>query len=414
MDLPHTERARPLLMDGRWIVVGTVLGYFVLLGMLCRHGSYDWAWDQLGIKAVRPCFADLRALIAAGDSYRRGYDPLVENPANPWHVPMDYPRAWLVPVIALGLQQTHTVALGVLLAACFYACALLIAGRLRLWQGAVWALFLCSPPAMLAVERGNNDLVVFVLLAGALLALRRGCRPGIAYAAIGVCTALKLYPVFAFMLAWREKPRRAVEVIAAAALGFAVYLFAIRQDLITLLSTLPQAVWMCYGSHVYFRWADGHAAPGFLASHHADLAVGLAVVLAGLGRVRLPGPAPLPRADADGLMVGGGLYAGTFLTATNFDYRLVMLLFTVPALLRLLGGADPVYRGLAGLLLTAMGTGWWCSPGMAECFVIKEAANWTVLAGMLLLLCQFLPPLAGLSLVGGEPIWQRARLERSP
>ena len=407
MDRPQLDRALTIPMDGRWVVVAALGGFFVLLGALIHQRNYDWGWDQLGIKAVRPYFADLRALIAAGDSYRRGCDPLVENPANPWHVPMDYPRAWLVPVIALGLQQSHTVVLGLLLALAFYACALGIAGRLRPWQGAVWALLLCSPPAMLAVERGNSDLIIFVLLAGALLALRRGWRPEVAYAAVGICTVLKLYPVFAFMLAWREKPRRAVDVIVAAALGFAVYLVAVRKDLLVLLSTLPQAVWMCYGSHVYFRWAVVPAERG------AGLASLFAVALAALGRVRLPGLVPLSPADADGLMVGGGLYVGTFLTATNFDYRLVMLLFTVPTLLRLLGGAERFYRWLAALLLTAMVTGWWCSPGMAECFQIKEVANWTVFVGVLFLLLQCLPPLSSLRPTGGEPIWRGARLANS-
>ena len=54
-------------------------------------------------------FFDARNLTAAWECQRLGYDPLYENPCDPWGRPLMYLRPWLLSA-CLGLDQSHTFA----------------------------------------------------------------------------------------------------------------------------------------------------------------------------------------------------------------------------------------------------------------------------------------------------------------
>ena len=394
MDGPTAPHREPGRLDGRWLIVVALAGYFALLAAFIHSSDYVAAWNRFGVPGVEPFFSDLRGITTAGDSYRAGYDPLVSNPQDPWHRPMNYPRVWLLPLMALGIHQDHTNALGFGLAIFFYVSVFSFIGRIGLRHGVWWAALLCAPPTMLAVERGNNDLFILGLLALAVTALRQETiRPWIAYLAVGLCAVLKLYPIAAFMLAWRETPRRAVAILAVAGLAFTVYLGMTRGDLHTINAVVPHSVWMSYGSGVYFHWLSPPGEPDGLPWYCPTLAVVMTFALACCLCARFPGPVPLRRAEADGLMIGGALYAATFVLNTNYNYRLIVLLLTVPALLQLLESGTAFYRWLARTLLVSLVVGWWLSPRLEMTpFFIKEGMNWIVFAGMFFLILQFLPP----------------------
>lgn len=412
-DDSQTHPASPQKMDGRWLVVAILLGYGVLLSVLIHFFGYHQGWLCVGVPSLQPVFADLHVVTAGVDSLRAGFDPLQINPADAWFRPMNYPRAWLALMLAFDIHQGQTFVLGLVLAVAFLGSVLLFMGRVDGWQGAYWGLLLCTPAITLAVERGNTDLVVFVLLALTLLALRRDIvRPWAAYLVVFACAILKLYPIGAFMLAWREKPRRALTILTLAGLAFAVYLYATRQDLQFIRKSTPHPYGVSYGCQVLFDWlAGGKKLTGILAAMPV-LTTLAAVSTAAWARTRLPRPTPLPRADADGLMVGGAMYAVTFILNINFNYRLVVLLFTVPALLRLHRSEPVFYQRLGSLLLASIGVGWLLSQmPLREAFLIKEAANWIVFAGTVFLLFQFLPWPARRGAVGAPRLRQTKRSE---
>ena len=100
-------------------------------------------------------------------------------------------------------------------------------------------------------------------------------------------------------------------------------------------------------------------------------------------------------------MVGSVLYLSSFVLHTNRNYRLIFLLFTLPALLGLLRGGSVFHRvvAAAGLILLGIGSGF-----SDQCnfylVMIKELANWAVFALMSFLWLQCLP----------ESLWQLATL----
>src|SRR5205085_2865823 len=149
-------------------------------------------------------------------------DVLARNPCDPFPRPANYPRMWLWPSF-LGLGQSSTIVLGVVVAVAFFAGALVLMGRVeKPLDVLVWICLLISPAVMLGVERGNADLIVFPLVVTALVLL--GSRATSArVAAHGVflfAAMLKLFPAFAFIALLRQPRRRMLAGAGLVALGF--------------------------------------------------------------------------------------------------------------------------------------------------------------------------------------------------
>ena len=73
---------------------------FLWLAPLCIFSvafSGDWlsTWRELGVPSALPHFLDLDSIPAGIETMHSGGDPLVANPADPAHRPMNYPRIWM-------------------------------------------------------------------------------------------------------------------------------------------------------------------------------------------------------------------------------------------------------------------------------------------------------------------------------
>jgi hypothetical protein len=262
-------------------------------------------------------------------------------------------------------------------------------------QGLVYALFLCSPVVMLAIERGNNDVVIFCVLVAALSLLRRSGRSRtLAYAAILVASFLKFYPVVAISSALKEKPRHALLIIAAGAGAFLLYLAFTWRDVSLITSTVPRDYVMSYGRSVLFIAFEGrdhmpHGASGFAAL--------LVCVCAYVIAQFRPGTEAAASTHLEAFRMGASIYAGTFLLGTNWDYRLVFLILVVPQLLEWIatGGKWPLPIAVLGGLVFTMWSSfvlhWVAATARPVIFVLEELTNWALLCALLVLMLQTLP-----------------------
>ena len=71
-----------------------------------------------------------------------------------------YLRPWLL-LGVLGLDQSHTVALSIVLVVSLFVSLCILVGRVPAGTGFLLALAACSPAVMLAVERANMDIALF-------------------------------------------------------------------------------------------------------------------------------------------------------------------------------------------------------------------------------------------------------------
>ncbi len=340
-----------------WVLFG-----FVVVVSLLPNRDYLRVWSRLTfmVETHNP-FRDLRWITIAQDVARRGGDLLVFCDACPDERPINYPRVWLLPR-HLNIGEKDTLWLGWLAVFLFLgsACLFLIRtarpGRL---ESLYYMLFFLSPASLLAVERANNDIVVFTVLAlGLALAGAGGGRRAWLYVSLALAAVLKIFPVVGFASLAAEKRRRRL-IFGLVLFGLVlIYFFSIREDIILIIlisRTVPRSFTRSYGGELILK-SFQNKFDHFLVPiiYYAALAASIAAALAGAVRsARSSGPLDIgPKFAA--FTVGASVYAATFFFGVHWDYRLIFLLFAAPFLFDLArSGAAPANKARLGLLMLA-------------------------------------------------------------
>ncbi|HLP08707.1 MAG TPA: glycosyltransferase 87 family protein [Opitutaceae bacterium] len=317
----------------RWLLGCLLLGGLLLAGLAAARG-YQHAWDAWGIQASHTPFLDLQVVTAGAESRALGFDPLHENPRDPLRRQLNYPRVWQS-LAHLGVERRHTTVLGIGVVAAFLTAVLVFPRRLERGAALGLGMLLLSPAVMLAIERGNIDLVLFVVAALALLAARRSTVAATGLLLVGF--GLKLYPVCGAALLLREGRNRFVAFAVGLAAVVGAYVFWQHEELRAIRAATPSDTFLSYGLVPAARVlaatlagvSPGLRSFGLFAAGGAGLA--FVAVLSWRG-CRPAAGSDTPTAELDAFRLGAGIFAGTFLLGSNFDYRLVFLLFTVPQL----------------------------------------------------------------------------------
>jgi hypothetical protein len=385
-------------LDGRVVVLLAVTLYLATVAIPALLGRVD-VWPRLGVPSGPSRFFDARNITAALECRRLGHDPLVDNPCDPWRRPMFYPRAWLL-LRWLGLDQSHTTALGILIMLLFLASLCLLLGRIPAGEGVVVAIAVCSPAVMLALERANMDVVLFCVLVLAAMVWRRDTLTSwwmspllVLLAAIG-----KLYPIFGLAAYPLLGIRRATLAAGACGLAFLAYVALTLNDVMTVASTATQGQFYSYGARILIgqlyhlivgrNWQGGSMTAQAVAIVPVLF---LAALLWTWARRRLgPRAGREPQAPTAKLLafyLGMLVYVGTFAVFRNYDYRLVYLLLTLPQLLQWTrqGQAGDARRSLAALGLVAVVLGLWIGAWSERLGLADELVSWAV-AGLLVAL----------------------------
>jgi hypothetical protein len=327
-------------IDGR-VLAAVVLAFYFLAVAIPRLFWNINIWPELGVPRAPTLFLDTRVVTAGLECRRLGFDPLSYNPCDPLGRPLNYPRVWLL-LRWLGLNQSHTDVLAIAFIVLFLATLFLMVGRISLGKGALLAVALCSPSVMFAIERANTDIVIFSLLAVAVLVWRKqSARARVASPLIVLVAAtMKIFPFFG-LPAYLFVKRRGVALAALACMAaFAVYAFAFRGDLAAVARGTPQGDYNAYGARILpaamyhrfvpHRWQGGGLTKQLLAI--LPLAIGTPALWI-VGRRRLPKP---DRGAGSwhrlAFYLGSLLFLGTFAAGNNWDYRLVFILLTMPQL----------------------------------------------------------------------------------
>ncbi len=349
----------------RWGAAVLGLALLLLLGLLQDEGLCD----ALAVSVMRVphtqqrvYFADTLAILASGQADQAGRDAYDSGQSlDPFDRPNVYGPLWLV-TGTLGLRMGDAGWVGALLGSAFLlAAVVLLAPR---GPGAAFTalLLVAAPPVLLGIERGNNDLVVFLLLMGAgWLLTRPGRAPAVAGAALlGLAAVLKLYPLACLpALAARRGPGRGLARLGAGVvLACALVLLYWHRDYIRMLGLAPAPrTVFAYGLKVpVFAWYGVRDAwPWLLAG---GTVTGLAaVVLLGRHAWALWAAVPLTGTATAWYVAGAAAWCFCYVANTNWTYR--ALLLVLPAALWLKQADDPVRGPLArGQLAVLVAMGW--------------------------------------------------------
>ncbi len=305
--------ARPLT----WLVAITAITWIAAI-----------IWPQwlltLGIYNYGQPFLDTYAILAALDATRAGLDPHAVNPLDALRRPHVYSDWWLT-LRWLGIGRGQNFLVGIAWVAAFAVTAWTTMKPRRVGEALWLAALLVSPSVLLVVNRGNNDLVVFVLLAGCAAVTWPAWWGGVVAAAcLGLATGLKYFPApAALAFLWVRPVRRAPAWLLVALLGSAGALASVWPEIARSRFTIASGIYTM-GAPLWWRdfgWKDGAAAlPGLL------VIVGAALVLAFTGVTRGLTERGVAR-ERLLAAVGASVLLACFLAGVNYAYRWIFVLW---------------------------------------------------------------------------------------
>lgn len=394
---------------GPWL---SLMGATVLMLTLLvlRPGSFF----DLGINTYGTWFLDSYAILASNDAQAFGLDVYKPNPLDPFHRPHVYSSWWLC-LGSFGLTRADTLWVSLVLVGGFVLTALAALRPRRYSEAAFYAAVLLAPPMLLAINRANNDLVVFVLLAilpSCVLASSRIVRNVVPFL-VAFATGLKYYPAAAALLLLTGRDRREARArVLIQALLFAVVGISIAGDLRRLPGLMPKTEGlMTFGSTAIPSMLNWRLGPWVLAAG----IVGLAIAAALWMRQARSGESDRSAGKADAcelrFVLGAALLCACFWLGMNQGYRWVFAVWLAPWLWRegfavAPGTRDRLARATGFLLIAVLWTDSFIAIGLNRLlrtvplatllrwsnglYALEQPMTWTFFACLLALLIRFL------------------------
>ncbi len=280
---------------------------------------------MLGIYDYGTRYLDSYALLAALDAIRTGADPHAVNALDPllrYHVYSD----WWLALRWMGLTRAHNFLVGTVWVGAF-ALTVWTTARPRNGREALWlAALLVSPPVLLAVNRANNDLVIFVVLAvcGMAATTTGWWRQLVAVACLALATGLKYFPApAALAFLWVRPVRRMPAMLLAALLAAAFALASVWTEMDRGRFTVGSGVHVM-GAPLWWRdlgWKDTESAlPGMLLVVMAGVILALGRITVGLATRGEPRERMLAA-------LGAIVVLTCFIAGVNYSYRWIFILW---------------------------------------------------------------------------------------
>jgi len=305
-----------------------------------------------------PRFADLSTIPEGLETLRHGEDPLVTNPADALRRPVNYPRIWLSLFSALGINVQNVWAIGIPFCAFYLLCMSVLIAQARHAAGAVILLIASlSISPLLAMERGNNDLFVFSLVF-------LGCIATNAYLkslSLAGASLLKIFPLAGMMIDAVRRPTKQRTLPLFLTAVVLVLLAWQWRDLNLIRQATPISRIRSYG----FLSLQEEILHFFPDSLLYVIQMGW-IVLGGCWLVALStvdlawksgldlDPDLFNSPQGEMFSVFGGIYIFTYAIGSNWDYRLIFLLPTLPFALQLVRVARFKWWGVAYLVLVGI------------------------------------------------------------
>ena len=395
--------------DGRFVVIAFIAFYIVGLILATDLLGYDKGMRLFDIPPMLPAFADLHVIVGGYETALAGINPYITNPYDPWQRLLNYPRIWMY-LGDLGLTHQNIFFAGVIIGLLFIITIFKILGRITPAQGIYCALVICSSSTVLAVERGNNDLIIFMLMALAVY-LTSSAQSGknvLTGAVVITASILKLYPIFSLPMLLDSGKPRFIKLALAVMVVFIIYLIANLVDLSFILQNTPHGGNRSFGSAIlpskllltFNQQLFIENRQHFIYAARLIGSISLLLVLAGVlfsWRHSFKNSRQVTTTDQFKLNLfrtGVSIYIGTFALGYNFDYRLIFLILTVPQLLDWYASSLAVKRHAfvtLGLILALMQWNFFSTEWNMRIITLNELTSWVLLGYLWYLFLASLP-----------------------
>lgn len=377
---------------------------FASVAFFSLFSGYERIWNIWSIPVCPPHFTDVDMMTMGAESHALGYDPLYDNPVHPWNKKLNYPRIWHI-LFALDIDRSHNDLIGSVFVILFFTGLgiFMFSKRYSNLTVLIISLLVLSPSIMLGIERGNIELVIFLILALALLINHYSTIAALFL--FFLAAVLKIYPAFAFVYLLKENKKKFWTLFLSASGIFILYLLFTLTDLQQIFLTTPKIAKSSYGLNVLWM---GLTHPRILNLQLSDNVIMTArifsyvlLVVVFIGAIHLSlkthNDGRFKQGQhLDAFRVGAIIYIGCFVIGNNFDYRFTFLIFTIPQLVSWLHTKDNKYSKVPLITLLAIVFSCWNYVvkrfiGMKAGFVLEEISNWIVLSGLLYLFLSSAP-----------------------
>lgn len=305
------------VIDAKKAQIIFLLGWFSIFASILFIGWGD-TWSMLVIPTMTPEFADMRTVQGALLSLSEGLDPQLNNPGDPWNRTMNYPSIWISISEILNLQNEPNFLIFLsLMVMLFLGCCYHLVRQ----NPSLILIMLCfSGSTLLAVERGNNDIIIFSILYIAAMS-------GSAFHVIGMFFAvmLKIFPILAIPAFIHSLKKLGIMIAVSI-----VALLILIPEMQKITSGTPTSAGLSYGSasiSAAFKRFD-LIVPSIYIS---ILVLFFSLIFEQIKIIKQRIVAiDVTYREKQMFLIGSCIYIGTFIISSNWDYRLIFLLLCIP------------------------------------------------------------------------------------
>ena len=335
----------------------TLLAIFAVLYAFDIDAYYQ-VLTTIGIKPLKYPFQDWEYIGAAIRCWNDNVDVYITNPCDALNRLHSYSPLWLR-LVFIPTDRVWTMPIGTGIVVAFWLSLFWLVKPANWRELIVFALASTSTMIVFALERGNVDVILFIMLVGAgVLSTGPLASRILSYGLILLAGLLKFHPLIVFLTALRERPRTFFAIAAAAGLIVVGFFYRFRTEMAATWNNIPSGGWghaselfgsvnlpvgvprfalLLFPGLEHFAW--------FTALPVAIMAVLLIVTAVQVIRLVRNGNlaaafAQMPERDAMFLVIGAALIAGCFFTAQSVNYKGIHLIFVVAGLVAMRRAAD--------------------------------------------------------------------------
>ena len=328
-------------MSGRSYLLLIIV--FVSIISLLAYFTFGWTFWRIffAVPIMEPVFADLRGALAVAEGYSLGLNPLIDNQLDPFGRPSNHTIFWYY-ISLLGLKLEHTNFIGIgfiflfIISHFFY-----LPANLSKKLIALLLLVIFSSNILLGVERGNPDILIFFILSLVIYLLS---SPNIgakisSFFLVLFCFFIKLFPIFAFSyLLKTSKKTSFLALLIIISCGVA-YLIINFESLLLIKNNSDSTHNISYGvDTLWLSLSNKYYLSEkllFFAKIFSYLLLLLSPLFFFIGVYGGKANKKFLMVEGkvlDAFRIGSAIYIGTFCLGTNYNYRLIFLLFVLPQL----------------------------------------------------------------------------------
>lgn len=344
----------------------TLLCLYAIMAGLWIFGAHSLYFGVLRLLGVEPFafpFLDTHAVLAAAECGRRGIEVYLSNPCDVLGRPHVYSPLWLA-IVPDGLGVWSTGCVGAILDLLFLLSLVAVLRPCTAKELLILGSAVVSPMTVYALERANNDLVIFLLvICGAMLFTLPHPYRLFSYGLFVVAGLLKYYPLALLVLAAREGRRDGLVIAAAAISTLVLFGVAFYPELSVAGASIPAGASYFTDAFSARNLPFGFAEALGEGVSRTLISGSLLGVLSGLAVARTVRTARLlgqeqidwTASEAQFLAIGGLLVAVCFFAGQNVNYRGIFLLPVLSGLVCLQRSAkDRDVRRFFGQMIAAL------------------------------------------------------------